>query len=294
MKKTQKKRTDRDRCWCGTVWRQSDIDIIKTLSHGYILISDQDKTEANEANEEHPEGQIHWHVLICNRNAVHRPKIGYKPNAHWEKCRNRIQERNYLLEKGSNYWEKGNFDVDDANQDDWKDFVESCKVKSQKEMVDGPHSKQYARYFQFANFVNRLYKELPNNDQLLSEWHWGIAGSGKSTYVRKKALDEYGSFYTKETNKWWDGYNFEPVVIIDDIDPERAKYLTRYLKIWADHFPFNAEFKGGSFNIRPKAIFITSNYSIDDCFENEVDKEAIHRRFKQHQWFIIDGKGQFK
>lgn len=146
---------------------------------------------------EHPEGQIHWHALICNPNAVHHPKIGQKPNGHWEKCKNLIQERNYLPEKGPNFWEKGNFNVDDANATDWKDFIKQYKKSTQKEMIDGPFSQQYARYFNFANFVNRLYKDLPNNDELLSEWHCGVTGSGKSTYVRRIALEKFGGFNTK-------------------------------------------------------------------------------------------------
>lgn len=96
----------------------------------------------------------------------------------------------------------------------------------------GPFSQQYVRYYNFANHLNHLYKELPNNEELLGEWHYGCNGGGKSTYIYKIAIHNFGSFYTKETNKWWDGYNDEPVFIIEYINPERANVLIRDLIRW--------------------------------------------------------------
>ena len=70
-------------------------------------------------------------------------------------------------------------------------------------------------------------------------------------------------------NKWWDGYNHEEVVVLDDYDPKHTEFLAYYLKIWADHYSFNAEVKGGMMRIRPKTIIVTSQYSLDACFPGE-------------------------
>jgi len=91
--------------------------------------------------------------------------------------------------------------------------------------------------------------------------------------------ETYESFYSKPMSKWWDGYDQEETVVLDDFDPNHAKFLSYFLKIWADHYVFNAEVKGGMLKIRPKVIVVTSQYSIEQCFESQEEIDAIKRRF---------------
>ena len=49
---------------------------------------------------------------------------------------------------------------------------------------------------------------------------------------------------TKCRNKWWDGYDGEDVVLLEEIAPEH-KELCQELKIWAQERPFRAEIKEG-------------------------------------------------
>lgn len=82
-------------------------------------------------------------------------------------------------------------------------------------------------------------------------------------------------------NKWWDGYKPGQTVIIDEWDPEVSKYLASHLKRWADHHPFCAEVKGGTRVLRPPKLIITSNYTIEECFQEARDREPLMRRFTQ-------------
>jgi len=112
-------------------------------------------------------------------------------------------------------------------------------------------------------------------DVLDNEWFWGPTGTGKS----RTAFDSYPGAYRKPLNKWWDHYQFEETVIIDEWSPKQDKTI-QSLKTWTDHYPFIAEIKGDSKLIRPKKIIVTSNYSMEECFPNPEDLYPLKRRFK--------------
>lgn len=182
------------------------------------------------------------------------------------------------MSKGPKFEESGSLNVCSRNGDDWKGFIEACKKQTRAELIDGAFSKMYAQYPRFAHEVHNTFAVQEVMDgELQNEWIWGEAGSGKTSSVWKK----YGNdgVYIKSLNKWWDGYEDREVVLIDDWDPRTSEKLTSHLKAWADRYPFRAEIKGGSVVIRPKKLVVTSNYSIDQCF-NGPDVEAIKRRFK--------------
>lgn len=109
-------------------------------------------------------------------------------------------------------------------------------------------------------------------------WFVGVAGSGKSRCAR----ENFSNFFLKNAcNKWWDGYDGEENVIIDDFDKKHGDYMSYYLKIWADIYPFNAEVKGSNTGcIRPKCVVVTSNWSPSEIWSDDKDLQPILRRFR--------------
>ena len=65
--------------------------------------------------------------------------------------------------------------------------------------------------------------------------------SARATLPAKLGAEGY---YPKLNNKWWDGYQSQKVVIMEDVDKETVKFLHHHLKIWADRWGFIGETKG--------------------------------------------------
>lgn len=150
---------------------------------------------------------------------------------------------------------------------------------------DAIESKVFVcQYNQIQAIHRNAVPMLEPLSELLNGWFTGVSGSGKSSTARSHSN---GDFYNKDISKWWDGYTGQAVVIIDDVMPENAKELGRSLKIWADHYPFCAEFKGSQRYIRPKAIIVTSQYVLNEVFSDRDTRVALHRRFETVHFPIV-------
>lgn len=106
-------------------------------------------------------------------------------------------------------------------------------------------------------------------------WIYGLPGSGKSRWVRETYLKE--EVYDKTLNKWWDGYNGERIVLLDDFGKAHG-VLGEHIKRWGDRYSFPAEIKGGKIDIRPERLVVTSNYHPDQIWEDPMLLLAIMRR----------------
>lgn len=144
------------------------------------------------------------------------------------------------------------------------------------------HSERVQKFRQEA--LAKVQNTYNGNLKSKNLWIWGPAGVGKSRLARTSI--DMKLIYEKPLNKWWDGLDCDGVkrVIIEDWpDKENGgNFLVQHLKIWADRYAFTAEIKGSAKRVAPNFnLIVTSNYSIDECFSNSRDIEAIKRRFTE-------------
>lgn len=113
-------------------------------------------------------------------------------------------------------------------------------------------------------------------------WVYGPTGTGKSHLARMMAKQLNVPITLKSINKWWDDYRPGSLVVIDEADPDRCKYLAGFFKQWFDKWTFKPEVKGDhTLEIRPQWMIVTSNYSIEECFPLASDHEPLKRRIHE-------------
>jgi hypothetical protein len=113
-------------------------------------------------------------------------------------------------------------------------------------------------------------------------WVWGTTGLGKSRWAAGQ--ESLQKTYKKPFNKWWDGFDLGTctLVIIDDWPCyPNGQVLAYHLKIWGDRYSFVAEVKNSGLMLAPGEfrLIVTSNFSLEDVFQNPEDRAAIRRRF---------------
>lgn len=104
-------------------------------------------------------------------------------------------------------------------------------------------------------------------------WIQGPPGTGKSRKAREISMDKYGEVpFTLEQSKWFDGYNNEQVIVIEDLDKYTAHELGHKIKLWADRYPVKAEVKGGTIPLNHRMLIVTSNFTIEEAFQADGEK----------------------
>lgn len=161
----------------------------------------------------------------------------------------------------------------EATKEKW----EQTKELAINGKIDEIDADVFIKYYTTLKRIKVDYGKLPTDlDGTCGIWYYGKTGTGKS----RGARIDYPDAYMKLPNKWWDGYQQQDYVIIDDFDKNHA-VLGYHLKIWADRYSFSAEVKGSTIMIRPRNIIVTSNYHPKDIWgETPNTLGPILRRFR--------------
>lgn len=168
----------------------------------------------------------------------------------------------------------------DCEKERWKNIIDLAK-KGDMESICEADPQAYVHAYKTLKQIGTDHIEAKHSlDKLENYWVWGKAGLGKTLWVQSETKEEC---YMKPCTKWWDGYKGQEDVLIDELEKKAAEYnMGHYLKEWAQHKYFLAEIKGGTISIRPKRLYVTSNYSMEEIFGHDEEMlAAIKRRFKE-------------
>lgn len=275
--------TTQYRGWCGTLNNPTEPWAIPEAwkEHcSYIVLG---KEEAPGT------GTPHWQIYVKLTKKATRSAVSRKlhQRAHWE--RQRALDDHVAADyckKGGVFLEFGSLDQarrrgGGSSREDW-DLIREAVRQGEWENVP---SKQVLVHYGNLKRYHEDHRDgatdLPAGT-IVGIWFWGASGAGKSHYARE-LFGRLGveSYLKDPATKWWDNYRGQEGVLLEDVHPDHAANLSTNLKLWADRYAFAPEVKGSSAGvIRPRWVFVTSQYRIPDVFRDSRTSDAITRRFE--------------
>lgn len=260
--------------YCFTINNYTDADItlleeLKTSPKTrYLVIGKEVGTEGTE----HLQGYIYFHNQM-----VFSSFKKLLPRAHIETSRGTPEQASDYCKKDGSFVEHGVLPASHKRKGQLgAEYWDTNKKLALEGKLDEIDPKLYLTHYRTLKAIAADHAVMPPDlEDFAHEWYWGPTGTGKSY----KARNENPGHYLKMCNKWWDGYNGEDVVIIEDFD-KKHDVLGHHMKIWADRYAFPAEIKGSKLNLRPSKIIVTSNFHPGDIWSDPQTLEPIIRRYR--------------
>lgn len=258
--------------WCFTVnnYSPEDEQSIQQIDCKYIVYG----REVGESGTPHLQGTI-----VFEKNKTFKT-VCKLIKGHISVTRDVQASINYCKKDGD-VFEKGVAPLTQKGKGEkekirWKKILEAAEAGDWNWLKEN-EPKAMIQYDRNLERISKRARTTPQTlEELNNEWYYGPTGTGKSYKAHE---DNPGAYIKDPETKWWDDYEGQEVVIMDDFDVYH-KEMGGKIKRWADVRATRVEHKGGSMMINPKKIIITSNYHPEDIWQDPETLEPIRRRFK--------------
>lgn len=286
-------------------WRPEGIDLTKVK---YFVCG----LEQGESGNWHLQGYVELKApqrivgakkLMCLNQAWMAARVGTREQAisYCKKGKQSHEEWKTLGVKGPNYGldaqvvELGEGEVTQGTRSDLKAALDSIKDgKSELEMWEG-HGAEMTKYHRgLDRYKNALAlstackSEAPSKPMVFI--YWGVTGSGKSHRAKEEAN---GDWYEYNGTGWWDGYDGQSTVIMDEFSGATMK-IDEFLKL-TDGKAHQVPIKGGFTLLRAKRFVLTSNQSPLTYYPNVSEEKwaAFSRRVPNMKEDGVEGVVEF-
>ncbi|AUM61842.1 Rep [uncultured virus] len=264
------------RNWCFTLNNPSE-DVIQNIPS--ILSKEENiryacgQLEMGESGTRHIQGYIEF-KRSYRLQSLRKLLAG----AHFEARRGtREQARDYCRKKETAFegtqWEIGNWDTSQGKRNDIAAIQQHLKSGG---TVRDAHELWPATAARLSKWINE-YKLLITEPR---KWktnvlvYVGPTGCGKT----QRAHELYPDIWTKPPGPWFDTYDGQANVLMDDFDGKDISF--RFLLQLLDRYPCLVPVKGGFKQWVPKTIIITTNLVPNRWYQGE-EYAPLERRFDE-------------
>lgn len=214
---------------------------------------------------------LHWQIIVYFKKKITCPKCKsfFPSSTHVEPTRSKAA-KNYVWKEETSIpntkFELGEMSLQRNEPTDW--------ARVRRSSIDGDFvtipDDIFLRYYHSIRSIYKDFaKPIMRSPQEVFVF-WGPPGTGKT----RRVFEEVGSdgWYIKSpTTKWWDGYNGEETIILDEF---RGDVHIAHLLRWLDRYPCTCEIKGAQLYLNTKRWYITSNISYTDWYK-DIDNDTL-------------------
>ena len=199
------------------------------------------------------------------------------PGCHLSIMHGSIAQNDAYINKVSSMVERGEKPISNDN----KGRAEQLRWQRSRDLakegkIDEIDADIFIRYYSTLKKIRTDYQRKPDPVSTRCYWIYGPTGTGKSHAVENAPFSVYKK--TMDDLKWFDGYQGEDCIYLEDIDKYQVKW-GGLIKRLADKWPMQASIKGSMQYIRPRIVCVTSNYRIDEIWSDQQTVEPLQRRF---------------
>lgn len=238
-----------------------------TLHNGYDYVKGQQERGEN--------GFLHWQFVVHSTKKVRCTSIKSTwPQAHIEATRS-AAALEYVWKDDTRItgtqFELGQVPVQRNSKKDWDSIWENATKGNFSAIPPDIRTRCYNQLKRVATDHQKPTRRL----QVVAELRIGPTGTGKSYTSWRLAGDDA---YPKDPrNKWWDGYQGQEAVVIDEFT---GMIGIEHILRWLDVYPVSVEVKGGSVPLKATRFYLTSNKPVETWWPDATPSQiaAIKRR----------------
>nr|WAE43169.1 MAG: replication associated protein [Cressdnaviricota sp.] len=255
---TQK--TYRRICFTLNNYTEEELLTIRNIECGFMIFGE----EVGENGTPHLQGYIEF-----DKSKRHETIKRLCPRMHFEATKGSAAQNITYCSKEGNVWTKG----ETKKQGERMDLIElAAEIEAGRttdELID--ENANLARIRGCLDRIEDIKKNHGERGEMTEGiWLWGPTGSGKSRMAFEMAR-ECESYYVKpDDGEWWDDYNGQECVIIDDFRGEiRYGQLLRIIDRW----PFQVKRRNRRpINFKAKKVIITSPLTPEEAYHGVLDR----------------------
>jgi len=223
--------------------REDDAEAILAWESKYVVVGQE---VGDEKGTPHLQCYIEW---ASPKRFETLKKLD--PRIHWEARKGTAAQAADYCKKDGSFKERGVLSAPGKRTD--LDTVGAMVVAGAPiAAVAAAHPGTFIRYgkgivgLKAALMVHRTVRPSVR-------WRYGPTGVGKT----HQAASLHGDYYLKDSTQWWDGYEQQAAIVVDDFD---GKWPYRDLLRLFDCYKYQGQYKGGYVPINSPFIYITAEH----------------------------------